>query len=613
MPTRDITSIKPDSFTFDAASAIGTDMIAGWTFTASTITGSDLADISGNSRTLTVETGTGFTTPDGLHGQCITGGAIGGPKMDPTGVLDALTDYTFIFGARVDLATPSPDQYFMALGNSAGSQDALLLQWRTSGDVRAIAEDADTSNLSIAGPNFLDGYAGEWCTVAVVNDTTANTFTIYTIVDGDATQVQTQTTAGIAGTVASDYFSIFGAFEQVPLEDMIGEYAYAYNSAKDQAFIESVHTTPYAWNSAAAAFATTSVSDSTPVVGDSVVIGLVGASNASGKTATLGGESLTVTAQDIDSITVTIPALETLGSPALSRYEQSLTLTVTDGGDSDSVNVTVSAAAADDWHAITSVPVSGSIYSNDVDVAVGDEHVGRFTSGTGTINTAGEITGVTGSAVYQYYLYDISDARWYGPGTETLGEGADTAPDPFNFADLSDQVAGATVTSAALTPVGYTDDAAVTVSNGTVSINGGAATTSGTISVGQSLTVTGVANNAPGGITNVIVTIGGVSDTWTITTAAAVAENYGWVGTLRDYTNSANIANGDIEYRVTLESDDSEVIDWTTGSIVNGVLTIDNQALGAVDRRHFLDLRRGSSPSWTLLAKLAIVTVDLDA
>lgn len=89
--------------------------------------------------------------------------------------------------------------------------------------------------------------------------------------------------------------------------------------------------------------------------------------------------------------------------------------------------------------------------------------------------------------------------------------------------------------------------------------------------------------------------------------------NLGWTGTLRNYENSANIADGAIEYRVTLEADDSEVIDWTTGTVASGVLTIDNEAFGAVDRRHFLDLRRGSSPTWTLLAKLAIVTVDLDA
>lgn len=116
---------------------------------------------------------------------------------------------------------------------------------------------------------------------------------------------------------------------------------------------------------------------------------------------------------------------------------------------------------------------------------------------------------------------------------------ADTVPFQFRFSDKDNQPLSTVVESGAITPDGYDAPTAVTVTGGSVSINGGAYTASpGNISPGQTIQARGTSSGAFNTDVNVFVTIGGVSDTFRVTTYAAPA-----------LVSARVVANGDqVEY-----------------------------------------------------------------
>jgi hypothetical protein len=96
----------------------------------------------------------------------------------------------------------------------------------------------------------------------------------------------------------------------------------------------------------------------------------------------------------------------------------------------------------------------------------------------------------------------------------------DTTPTAFSFTDQADVEAEAVITSAAITVAGLNAAAAITVSGGTYSINGGSFTSSaGTVSNGDLVRARHTASASAETAVNTVVTIGGVSDAFTSTTA----------------------------------------------------------------------------------------------
>lgn len=98
-------------------------------------------------------------------------------------------------------------------------------------------------------------------------------------------------------------------------------------------------------------------------------------------------------------------------------------------------------------------------------------------------------------------------------------EAADTTPDTFSFM-ADDGVALSSVNTSEAVPImGINTDAAISITGGTYSIDGGAfVSTAGTISLDDSVSVRGTAAGAPSTAANVELTIGGVTGTYTITT-----------------------------------------------------------------------------------------------
>lgn len=102
----------------------------------------------------------------------------------------------------------------------------------------------------------------------------------------------------------------------------------------------------------------------------------------------------------------------------------------------------------------------------------------------------------------------------------------DTTPDAFSFTDQSGVALSSTITSAAITVTGITAAAAITVSGGTYDINGSGTFVSdpGTVNNGDTVRARHTSSASNSTATNTVITIGGVSDTFTSTTLGAVNE-----------------------------------------------------------------------------------------
>lgn len=104
----------------------------------------------------------------------------------------------------------------------------------------------------------------------------------------------------------------------------------------------------------------------------------------------------------------------------------------------------------------------------------------------------------------------------------TLGAPLDTTPNAFSFTDQTGVALNAVATSNALTITGIDAPAAISISGGSYSINGNTFTTAaGTINNGNSVAVRLTASASNSTVSNAILTIGGVSDTFSVTTVAA--------------------------------------------------------------------------------------------
>jgi hypothetical protein len=102
----------------------------------------------------------------------------------------------------------------------------------------------------------------------------------------------------------------------------------------------------------------------------------------------------------------------------------------------------------------------------------------------------------------------------------------DTTPDPFTFVDLVDQASGVQVVSNAITVAGINAPSPTTVTGGDYSVNNGPFTSAaGTVAAGDSVRVRVTSSVNPGEDTDAVLTIGGVSDTFTVTTIDVVADS----------------------------------------------------------------------------------------
>ncbi len=140
-----------------------------------------------------------------------------------------------------------------------------------------------------------------------------------------------------------------------------------------------------------------------------------------------------------------------------------------------------------------------------------------------------------------YNLYSSGGEQWYSlddlvisttyVGTSYEIAGADTTPDAFTFTDVVNATLSAQYTSNTITVTGINAAATISITGGTYSVNGGAYTSNaGTVNVNDNVAVRVTSSGSYSTAVNVVLTIGGVSDTYTVTTVAAPATGVIYTG-----------------------------------------------------------------------------------
>ena len=170
---------------------------------------------------------------------------------------------------------------------------------------------------------------------------------------------------------------------------------------------------------------------------------------------------------------------------------------------------TITVAGIDDQAAIT---ITGGTYSING---------GAYISNAGTVANGNTVTvRVTSSALYSTAV-DAALTIGGVSDTYTVATLDDTVPDAFTLNDITDATLSTQYTSNQITVAGINAATAITITGGTYSKNSGAYTSDpGTVVVGDTVTVRVTSSGSFATAVNAVLTIGGVSDTYTVTTLA---------------------------------------------------------------------------------------------
>lgn len=164
-------------------------------------------------------------------------------------------------------------------------------------------------------------------------------------------------------------------------------------------------------------------------------------------------------------------------------------------------------------NAAASISITGGSYSING---------GSYVSSTGTV-VNGDTVAVRGTSSGSFSTA-VNVVLTIGGVSDTYSVttlASDGTPDVFSFTDASGVELSTVTTSNTITVAGINTTAAISITGGTYSKNGGAFTAvTGTAVLGDTVAVKGTSSGSYLTAVNVVLTIGGVSDTFTITTKA---------------------------------------------------------------------------------------------
>jgi hypothetical protein len=147
-----------------------------------------------------------------------------------------------------------------------------------------------------------------------------------------------------------------------------------------------------------------------------------------------------------------------------------------------------------------------------------------------------------------------SAAEWTAfraaPGTGVTAVACDTTPNAFLFSDVTEAEVSTVISSGVVTINGMNAPAPVTVTgDAEFRISGGSWVTTGTIANGQTIEIRLTSSSSASSTVSTIVSVGGVTDTWSVTTVAASEPNVVFLTTGSSWTVPAdwNSGNNTIE------------------------------------------------------------------
>ncbi|WP_185230900.1 hypothetical protein [Teredinibacter franksiae] len=169
----------------------------------------------------------------------------------------------------------------------------------------------------------------------------------------------------------------------------------------------------------------------------------------------------------------------------------------------------------------TSITITGLNTLADISVSAGGEYSvdgGSFTSAAGQIaNDQTLAVRVTAGANFDETLNVTVNIGTASQTFSVVTEAQDTTPEVFSFTDAVDAVFASTVESNSISITAINDAAPISITGGEYSIAGGAfVSVAGTVSSEQEVIVRGIAPTLASATQNVVLTVGGVSDTFSI-------------------------------------------------------------------------------------------------
>jgi hypothetical protein len=185
----------------------------------------------------------------------------------------------------------------------------------------------------------------------------------------------------------------------------------------------------------------------------------------------------------------------------------------------------VTGATLSTQYTSNTITVSGINAAAAISITGGTYSVngGGYTSGSGTVNNGDTVSvRVTSSGSNSTAVNATLDI---GGVTDTYSvttvAAGDSTPDAFTFTDVTGATLSSQYTSNTITVAGINTASAISITGGTYSINGGSYTSSpGTVVNGDTVSVRVTSSGSPTTAVNAVLTIGGVSDTYTVTTSS---------------------------------------------------------------------------------------------
>ena len=150
--------------------------------------------------------------------------------------------------------------------------------------------------------------------------------------------------------------------------------------------------------------------------GTTVTIDLSNATNAAGKTLSIPQGALTATSQDINSISFLAPDLKTFGDKT-GDYSSNITVTVTDGAESSTIDFQVLPDVGDESGAITAVE---GIYADAAFTGVVATDLYYTTTITDADFTVGAVPVLVTEQVFSLWIQDQTDGVWGSAFTVTI-------------------------------------------------------------------------------------------------------------------------------------------------------------------------------------------------
>jgi hypothetical protein len=272
---------------------------------------------------------------------------------------------------------------------------------------------------------------------------------------------------------------------------------------------------------------------------------------------TLGGIAVTALTGSNNAFTFSAPVLA--GGASFPAFG-TVTAVITDGTSSPSLSVSFQPKVTQGYITLTSSINTAGYVGNYITSVAGDQIVFDLPA------TLGVTANGVGADGRLFSDYSGTQTMWHRNGTTGLitelsvitpAVASDTVPTAFTFTDQTGAEFSTVTTSNTITVAGIDTASPISITGGTYSKNGGAYTsTAGTVLVGDTVAVRITSSTSPSTAVNATLSIGGVTDTFTVTTRA-----YDTVPTAFTFTavSSATISTQYVSNSITVAGVDAGV------------------------------------------------------